>query len=287
MDPDGIDARTFEHHLTALADHFLVLPLDEAIERLCTRSLPARAACITFDDGYADNFEVALPILQRRDMHATFFISTGFLDGGLMWNDSVIEAVRRAAGPLLDLTELDLGRYPVAKIDDRREAAGALISALKYLPAKEREIQAERLVGALSVSLPKTLMLSREQVRSLRRAGMGIGGHTVSHPILARLEDGAARAEIADGRAALEDILGERVTLFAYPNGRPGRDYTAVHVKMVRELGFRAAVSTAWGAARAAADLHQLPRFAPWDVDATRFVLRLLGNYRRAGAVHA
>ena len=61
-------------------------------------SLPARALAITFDDGYADNATVALPILRRLGLPATFFVATGFLDGGRMWNDTVIEAVRGAPG---------------------------------------------------------------------------------------------------------------------------------------------------------------------------------------------
>ena len=65
---------------------------------------------------------------------------------------------------------------------------------------------------------------------------------------------------------------------FAYPNGKPGRDYRADHAKMVREIGFDAAVSTAHGAARAGSDLYQLPRFTPWDRGSARFMLRMAQN---------
>ena len=69
------------------------------------------------------------------------------------------------------------------------------------------------------------------------------------------------------------------MSLFAYPNGRPGVDYAPdVHPGMVRELGFDAAVSTHWGAARAGADCYQLPRFTPWDRGRVRFGLRLARN---------
>jgi 2-methylisocitrate lyase-like PEP mutase family enzyme len=79
--------------------------------------------------------------------------------------------------------------------------------------------------------------------------------------------------------------LGRRIDLFAYPNGRPGRDYAPEHAKLVRELGFKAAVSTSWGAARSGHDLYQLPRFTPWDKTPLRFVLRLFRNYSAPIAV--
>jgi peptidoglycan/xylan/chitin deacetylase (PgdA/CDA1 family) len=120
-------------------------------------------------------------------------------------------------------------------------------------------------------------------VRQLHRAGMEIGGHTVNHPIVARLQKAAARAEIADGKAALEQIVGDQIRLFAYPNGKPGQDYLAEHVAMVKDLGFEAAVSTAWGAAARGGDLFQLPRFTPWDRGELGFTLRMMRNLPKHG----
>lgn len=108
---------------------------------------------------------------------------------------------------------------------------------------------------------------------------MEIGGHTVSHPILLNLSDEEARREIADGKRLLENITGTPLKLFAYPNGKPEKDYGTAHVSMVQQLGFAAAVSTTWGTAHAGSDLYQLPRFTPWDKSPRRFVLRLLQNY--------
>ena len=68
---------------------------------------------------------------------------------------------------------------------------------------------------------------------------------------------------------------------FAYPNGKPGRDYTPRDVALARDAGFELAVSTAWGAANRARDPFQIPRVAPWDRDALRFGLRLARAYRQ------
>ena len=90
--PGEPDAQRFEQIAAFLARCFRVMPLPDAIDALQRGCLPAAAACITFDDGYADNLEVAAPILRKHGLSATFFIATGFTGGGRMFNDTVIEA---------------------------------------------------------------------------------------------------------------------------------------------------------------------------------------------------
>ena len=282
---DEVDAATFDWQMGLVKECFRVLPLTEAIDRLRRGDLPPRALAITFDDGYADNVTVALPILCRHGLPATFFIATAFLDGGRMWNDSIIEAFRRVRGEMLDLEPLGLGRHPTASPGQRRAAIDAVIAKVKYRPIGARLEAAEAIRAAADVALPDDLMMTTDQVRALNRAGMSIGGHTCSHPILTRLPDHEARTEIVEGRRILTDIAGEPISLFAYPNGRPGDDYDARHVRLVREAGFAAAFTTSWGAARRGSDLFQLPRFTPWDRSSARFLLRLAHNARRAGTI--
>ena len=96
----GGDIVSFKRQLRYLVHSFNVLPLSESVSRLRDGTHPTRAACITFDDGYADNEEIALPLLMKFDLLANFFIATGFIDGGRMWNDTVIVSFRRARGGL-------------------------------------------------------------------------------------------------------------------------------------------------------------------------------------------
>ncbi|KQZ26058.1 polysaccharide deacetylase [Duganella sp. Root1480D1] len=276
--PGEVYREQFERQLGWLKSRFNVLPLLDAVRLAAQGRLPARSACITFDDGYADNAEVALPVLQQHGLHATFFIATGFLDGGRMWNDTVIETVRRAPGEVFDATPLGLGRHAIDSWDARRKTIGALIGQLKYLPMEQRLQEVGKVASLAGVELPRDLMMSSAQLRKLHGAGMGIGGHTVNHPILARLPADEARQEIAQGRAALETVLDAPVRVFAYPNGKPGQDYLPEHVAMVREMGFDAAVSTSWGASRGETDWYQLPRFTPWDQGIGKFGLRLARN---------
>jgi len=284
MFPDLVDAARFDALVRTLAASFTILPLGEVAARLADGSLPAGALSITFDDGYADNAEIALPILRRHGARATFFVSTGFLDGGRMFNDSVIECVRAARGDAADLGEFGLGRRALVTPADRRRVVDELLPQVKYLGLAQREAFIERLATTLSSGrLPDDLMMRSPQVVELHRAGMEIGGHTVRHPILRVLPDAEAEAEIGEGRARLQELIDAPVDVFAYPNGRPLQDYDSRHVGMVRRLGFRAAVSTAAGTATAASDPFQLPRFTPWDQGAWRWMARLL-RMRIAGA---
>ncbi len=284
--PDEMDAERFDAICAWLAAWARVLPLDEAVERLAAGTLPSRALSITFDDGYADNHTVALPILRRHGLCATFFIATGSLDGGRMWNDTVIEAVRGCDAAALSLGDLQLAgidRVDLSSLEARGQAARVLLGATKYMPAEARQSVAERIAERAGVALPNDLMMRSDQVRAMADAGMQIGAHTVSHPILARLDDAAARNEMRRSKGELESLLGRPVRLFAYPNGKPGTDYLPRHAALAHEVGFRAAVSTAPGAARSGAHrLFDLPRFTPWDRSRARFGLRLLANLRTA-----
>lgn len=278
--PDEPGAVQFEARMRWVRNNFNVLPLAAAVQALREDRLPRRALCITFDDGYADNHSIVLPILRRLGLPATFFVATGFLDGGCMFNDMVTEAVRRA-GPDLRLDDLGLGHHPLGSDEQRARALRRILSSLKYFQPERRHKVALEVVRRAGASVPTDLMMTSEQVHALHLAGMEIGAHTVSHPILAEIPFPRARHEMIASRSRLEEITGAPVRLFAYPNGSPRRDYHVEHVALARELGFDAAVSTAWGAARARDDLYQMPRFTPWDRADWRFGLRMAHNLMR------
>lgn len=284
--PSEPDAATFDRILGWIGSQFRVLDPLDACERLQGGTLPARPAVITFDDGYRDNRTVALPILQRHRMRAAFFVSTGFLDGGMMFNDRVIEAVRRWPGDHLVLqgpaadARLSL---PLRTVDDRRAAIDAILRRVKHLDPLEREEQVSRLErssGHPSGGLGPGMMMDPGQVLELHRAGMRIGGHTRTHPILVKLDERAAREEIDGGLADLAGMIGERPALFAYPNGKRGSDYDARHVAMLAESGIRFAFTTQPGGATRETPALELPRFTPWDRSAVKFGARALLNVR-------
>jgi peptidoglycan/xylan/chitin deacetylase (PgdA/CDA1 family) len=282
-----LDALEFARIVRWLKGWFNVLPLDQAIVRMNEKTLPARAATITFDDGYADNCTVAMPILRDHGLTATFFIATGYLDGGRMWNDTVVEAVRHCGKLRLDLSPEGLGVHELNSEVARRQAIISILNEVKYREPLARRKAVDYVASAAGASLPSDLMLTSEQVRAMRRAGMLIGAHTVTHPILARLDAAEVNQEVSNSKQLLETLLQERVGFFAYPNGKPNVDYRAADADILRGLGFDAAVTTAWGVADAQSDRMQLPRFTPWDKTRFRFGARLVQNLWQSSQLRA
>ncbi|TXL66435.1 polysaccharide deacetylase family protein [Zeimonas arvi] len=292
MFPSEPDARRFDEMVRWIRSQFRVLEPVQACERLMAGTLPSRAAIITFDDGYRDNLEVATPILERHGVRAAFFIATGYMEGGAMFNDRVFEALRTTERRELDLAGLLTAEDKIAERPDeegavvvrlgefsqRRSLAERLVLAIKHRPPEERLDAVRALEEQCGVQGSFDPMMSPEEVSALAKQGMAIGGHTRTHPILESVPDPVARDEIEGGRADLRALLRGEVDLFAYPNGRFGRDFSDRHREMVEDAGYRFAFTTDPGAATARSDPRMLPRFTPWDRSHIRFGVRALRN---------
>lgn len=267
---------TFRWQMELLAECFNVLPLHDAVQMLSTERMPPRAVAITFDDGYRSTHDLALPILREYQLPATVFVTTGHMEKGSMWNDIILEAARRLPAGELELQDIGHGRYPLHTVADRHQTAAALTERSKYLPPAERAQLHRKLEALAGVTLQRDLMLTREMLHALDRHQVEIGGHTVSHPILTRVDDATAREEIVNNKRQLEAAIGKPVRLFAYPNGKRGVDFNATHTQMVRDAGYAAAFTTAIGPATSHSDLFEIPRCRPWDANPLMFAGRLL-----------
>lgn len=275
------DKTRFEAMMRYVASTYRVITLKEAVEQVAQGSLLPRSLVITFDDGYADNAEIAMPILKKLGIRATFFVSTGFIDGGRMWNDSVIECLRACRREQIDLHPFGLERFSLSTPVERTSVIDSLLPRIKYLPLAEREAAVGDLMSICDVAeLPRDLMMRSGQVRDLHRSGMEIGAHTVNHPILMSIQPAEAEQEISEGKRTLESLIDAPVDVFAYPNGKPDQDYDYSHAMMVKALGFRGAVSTAPGVAQTGDDPYQLPRFTPWGRSVFLWGARLAVNQR-------
>lgn len=278
MRPGEVDARRFDTVLTWIGEQFRVLPPLQACEDLVTGTLPARAAIISFDDGYRDNHDVAMPILKKQGMQAAFFVATGYLGDGIQFNDRLIEAFRELQGDTLSVGWLGLGTLNIGSLNDRLQSLERVREAVKYLAMESRLQAVERIESvsrASGCSLRRArVMMTAEEVASLARNGMEIGGHTVHHPILQTVDDVTAYNEIAGGRDALSGILGRAPLMFSYPNGKLSADFSPKHAAMASSAGFRFAFSTQRGVATPDTDPMLLPRFMPWHADELRFKLQ-------------
>ncbi|MGE3666329.1 MAG: polysaccharide deacetylase family protein [Steroidobacteraceae bacterium] len=276
--PSEPDAERFAAQMAVLATHCSVLPLPEAARRLREGTLPPAAACITFDDGYRNNLDVATPVLQRYGLPATVFVMQNAIEAGIMWNDLVIEAVRRAPATV-DLSTVGLGNVSLPPAAGRAPFVSRVLEAFKYRSLQQRWHDARDLYHRIAAEPAPRLMLDESELRRLAQAGIDIGGHTVNHPILATLPEEEARREIVDGAEWLARVVGRRPVSFAYPNGRPGRDFDAIHMQIARKAGFELAVSTEWNCATRESDPYALPRVSFCDSPASRLGWRITRSY--------
>jgi peptidoglycan/xylan/chitin deacetylase (PgdA/CDA1 family) len=280
MVPDALITYDFDWQMKLLSRYFNIFPLADALEKLKNSTLPIKSVCITFDDGYADNYLNALPVLLNYKLPATFFLTSAFLEGGLMWNDRINESVRIIQDNELNLMQFGLDCYDISSLHKKAICSQSIISKIKYFPTDKKE-QCIRFIESLAGTLPVDIMMSSSQLIGLFQSGMEIGGHSVTHPILANLSDAEALAEINENKAALEKILNTTLRFFSYPNGKLGYDYFLKHMEMVKACGYQAAFSTRWAVASKDCDNWQLPRCTPSETTPFRFMLRMLCMYNK------
>ena len=247
-DPDLVSAtpEAFARQLDYLTARYT--PIDERtlIAWLDgTSELPERPLLITFDDGYRDNLLRAAEILNAWGISALLFVCTGFIAGELQfyWDwlaDALLATNERSVRlPLL-------GKVTLGDARSRRDARRAFIAQAKQLGEYERREVITATARVLRIDRPgrpaTEQHLDWPALQRLRGLGFTIGGHTVSHPILSRLPDGEAAAEIADSCQEIAARLNAPVNSFAYPNGRAA-DFNSVHQLAAARAGVKLAFS--------------------------------------------
>jgi phosphatidylinositol alpha-1,6-mannosyltransferase len=276
--PDELVIDRFADLLDFLQSNFNVIFLGDAIKALANGTLPSRALSITFDDGYADWIDTVCPALQKRNLPATFFITTEQLSGQVIWHERIVSAVR-ALPDTGTILPYGFGEYAdLSALESRIHLVRELQERLKYVPLKERLTTIELLESQRKSELAHPKPFTADAVRTMHSQGFEIGSHTVRHPILNECTLEEAKEEIGGCREQLESIIRGPVNLFAYPNGRPGKDFNNDHVAIVKQAGYKAAVATHFGVASVSSDPYQLPRFSPWGRTQSQIAYQLARN---------
>lgn len=273
---DSVCVSYFEQQMRYLAKHYHVMYLEEIVERIQKGiPLPDHCVAITLDDGYQDNYTYIFPILKKYRLPATIFLATGFIDTGeIPWFDRVLYAFKWTKQTRLVFHEQN---FEIATIHERKKAAHQALGYLKTYPVEQRDRSISEILSDLRIRLPTEmpdLMLNWDQVKEMSELGIRFGSHTVSHPILSRIPLEQAKEEITRSKQQIEDRIQTEVKTFAYPNGKPG-DYTPEIMALVKETGYRAAVTTVFKPNSYSDDLYQLKRFRPWETDLSSFCFRL------------
>jgi peptidoglycan/xylan/chitin deacetylase (PgdA/CDA1 family) len=252
----------FAHHVAYLTSKYTVVALPEAVNRMRQgKPLPRNAVALTFDDGYADNLAAAR-LLHAHGATATFYITAGCLAGELpFWPSEIRQLVARITAPAIHLrTNDEEVSIPCSTAAERRVALRALARLFKSHPIPVRESFREQLRQQAGGTVGGSPMLTWEQLREMRRLGMTIGAHTVTHPNLPSAGLADATAEIVGSKARLERELDAEVTMFSYPNGGAERYYTPDLQRVVRQAGYAAATTSCNGFAGPTSDPYALER---------------------------
>ena len=248
VDADPIE---FELQMERLSTFASPIGIDRLLGFLSgERDLPPNPVLVTFDDGYRDNREVALPILQRHRVPATFFVSTGHVARRrTYWWDRIAY--------LLHHTTADEARlhYPTELVlrpgAEPERARRTLLRLVKGMTGLDLERFLGELAPALGVRwddavdrhIADETVMTWDDVRELHRAGMAIGSHTRTHRILYTLESDLLDDELAGSRRDIEQAIGIPPAAIAYPAGRSLRALPMV-TAAVRRAGYAAAFST-------------------------------------------
>jgi len=264
-DPWGLSVspERFAEQLEFLGSEYRALALHELVQALDGGRIPERSVVVTFDDGYADNLEVASPLLEAHGVPATFFLASGYIgsDREFWWDE--LDRLLLQPGVLPPKLELELGgtvlhrgleeweEYPEEMQTEHRTwrawdepptARHALYRELYFALQPLGEEQRSEALTALHSWAGQTpgarashRVLTEDEVRALNRLEeVEIGAHTVTHPRLSSLSPAEQQREIVVSKQGLEEILEAGVTSFSYPHGSVTTETTA----LVERAGF-------------------------------------------------
>jgi len=236
----------FERHLDCLARSFRFVSLDDIGEHLVNGiAFEEPVAAITFDDGYQDVYELALPILERKGIPAATFVVTDLV-GRPAWqiHDKLYHLVAKAFRSWDDprskmfglLSDLGLPAHDLA----RRSAVVNPMVAVSTLLPELRQADVRRLMTGLELCVGNgfhnvPLTVTWEMVHDIRRRGFTIGSHTRTHVSLPVESPERIAAELQESKAELESHLGEPIDHFAYPGGH----FNSSVVDAVARAGYR------------------------------------------------
>jgi peptidoglycan/xylan/chitin deacetylase (PgdA/CDA1 family) len=223
------------------------------------KPLPPNPLLVTFDDGYRDNHDVALPILVRHGIRATFFISTDFVDRRRpFWWDCVAYILKRSPRERIVLEYPERVELSLRDAHDRDRAIQRALRIIKDV----RLLDLERFLGELQRAadlalgadeqrqLAEATVMTWNEVAALRRAGMDVQSHTRTHRVLQTLDAATLADELRGSRRTLEDVLGEPIRAISYPVGQPLGAAPAVR-EAVRTAGYEVGFSNGTGVSAA------------------------------------
>lgn len=243
-----VSERLFDMQMRSLQRHLHPISLDDFQAHVESgKPLPPRSCLVTFDDGWLDNYEIALPILKKHEIPATVFLPTNFISNDrtfwqeemMKWLTALLRSGRKDSRARLAET-LNTGKAPssLTTWDLRDYVTNLKSQTYKEIFQKLEDVRSE--LGQDKAPPHYDRHMTWAQVLEMQDAGISFASHAMSHQILCRLSGAECRRELVSSRAVLEDKLGKSVRALAYPNG----DHDISVMQQARTAGYAIAFST-------------------------------------------
>jgi peptidoglycan/xylan/chitin deacetylase (PgdA/CDA1 family) len=275
LDGSLVSADSFRRQLRLLKARYQVIsPEQFLLWCQAKQPLPPRAVLLTCDDGLRNVLTEMLPILQEEKLKCLFFVtgySAGDLPSRLWYEELYLMFLATPESIALELADLGV-RAQAEGRQAKRSLWSSLVRNLSQcdVSTRRRLLQEIRMRLGLShlwnsfyledaAQRSRFLMLDQAEVRRLAAAGMTIGSHTLSHPMLSQLPPELAWKEMAESRTTLERVLGTPVWAVAYPFGDTA-SVTARETEMAERAGYQCAFINMGGGLGADLPLYALPR---------------------------
>lgn len=258
-------AENFHQQCRYIARHYRTITLTEAGRHISSRTpFPDHSMVVTVDDGYRDFYPNAYPALKEFGIPATLFLTTGVLDGlTWFWWDKLQLALDTT--PKQSISIAGQHNVPLDSPQAREAALHRIADAMTKIPNSERLALVDNLPALFDITVPasppeKYQVLRWDEVREMSKHGIDFGAHTVTHPILSRVETTESlRQEMATSRDRIAEELGKPTLHFCYPSGRR-EDLDGRVKQLAAAAGFQTAVTTEPGLNLLMADLLLLKR---------------------------
>ncbi len=251
----SVPPKLFTEHIKFLKEHYRLLRFEDDWKDIHEKSI-----VITFDDGYADNFQYALPILEKYKAPATVFVCTE--PSGEFWWDTLDRIIYNASESKDNLNWNGM-KLSLSTVSERKKTCYALHPHFKAMLPEFRVKALQELANILNVSFDRindeNRLLSDQELRLLSESPyITIGGHTITHTSLTIEPTFLQQKEISNSKAQIESLIEKSINVFSYPFGTR-EDFTRESEKIVQDCGYKKAASTIHGLADNANTLR-IPR---------------------------
>lgn len=245
-DNGTVSREQFENQIIMLKKDFKIISLEKLVALIAGNyKVPHNIIVLTIDDGYRDFYQFAYPILKKHSVPATFFVTTSFVDqSDWLWPDKISYLLQSSKTKGLVVKFNNENYFEL----DGAEVWEKIIDYLVMLPNKKRIKAIKKLADTVSVHLPehapdKYAAVTWSQLNEMKKNGIEIGSHTLSHPILSTIEDTSIlENEIIESKRVIEGNLAVSISSFCFPNGQKS-DYNDETIKIVRKAGYSCSVA--------------------------------------------